>query len=352
VSGPSFPENAWYAAAWARHVAEDLLPRQVADRKVVLYRRGDGRAVALDDACWHRLLPLSMGRLDGEDVVCGYHGLRYGPDGRCVFMPSQETVNPSAHVRTYPVVEEHGMVWLWPGDPALADPATVPDLSLAARPDWAGRDRDYPLACNYQLVVDNLLDLTHETFVHAGSIGNAAVAEAPFETTHSGREVVLTRWMLGIEAPPFFAKHLGRPGPVDRWQIIRYQAPSTVTIDVGVAPTGTGAPDGDRSQGITMQVLHTVTPSTEGTCRFFWKLVRNYSLEDQALTDGLFADSESVLAEDRVVLEAQQHALDDHPDKVFYNLNIDAAAMWARQLVTAMTAAESGSDSFAAPSVR
>jgi phenylpropionate dioxygenase-like ring-hydroxylating dioxygenase large terminal subunit len=336
----AFPFNSWYAAAWSHAVTTDLVPRQIAGRQVVLYRRGDGRPVALDDACWHRLLPLSMGRLDGEDIVCGYHGLRFDPDGRCVFMPSQETVNPSAHVPTWPVVERHGLVWLWPGDPALADPATVPDFSLAADPGWVGPDREYPLACGFQLVVDNLLDLTHETFVHATSIGNAAVAEAPFETTHRGTEVALTRWMLDIEPPPFFAKHLGRPGHVDRWQIIRVQAPATVTIDVGVAVAGSGAPQGDRSQGITMQVMHTVTPVSDGTCRFFWKLVRNYALDDDALSRHLFDDSETVLAEDKRVLEAQQVALDRHPDRGFYDLNIDAAAVWSRRVTGELSSAE------------
>jgi vanillate O-demethylase monooxygenase subunit len=335
-----FPLDAWYAAAWSQAVAGELTARTVADRRVVLYRLANGTPVALDDACWHRLLPLSMGRLEGDDVVCGYHGLRYDAAGRCVFMPSQETVNPSAHVRTWPVVERHGLVWVWPGDPALADPVLVPDFALADDPGWAGAQREYPLDCGYQLVVDNLLDLTHETFVHASSIGNAAVAEAPFETTHSGTEVNLTRWMLDIEPPPFFAKHLGRSGRVDRWQIIRFQAPATVTIDVGVAVTGTGAPEGDRAQGITMQVMHTVTPSTEGGCRFFWKLVRNYAVEDAELTERLFSDSATVLAEDKRILEAQQVALHAHPDKVFYDLNIDAAAVWARRITGAMLAAE------------
>jgi vanillate O-demethylase monooxygenase subunit len=281
-----------------------------------------------------------MGRLEGDDVVCGYHGLRFDPAGRCVFMPSQETVNPSAHVPSWPVVERHGLVWVWPGDAALADAGSVPDFALADDPGWVGPDREYPLDCGFQLVVDNLLDLTHETFVHASSIGNAAVAEAPFETTHSGDEVALTRWMLDIEPPPFFAKHLGRPGRVDRWQIIRFQAPSTVTIDVGVAVAGSGAPQGDRSQGITMQVMHTVTPSTGDTCRFFWKLVRDYALDDDELSRRLFDDSATVLTEDKRVLEAQQVALDKHPDKVFYDLNIDSAAVWSRRILGRLIQAE------------
>ena len=100
-----WPMNAWYAVAWDHEVRHELLPRTICGKKIVLYRRTDGRIAALEDACWHRLLPLSMGRLIGDEVVCGYHGLVFDDSGRCTHMPSQDTINPSACVRTYPAVE-------------------------------------------------------------------------------------------------------------------------------------------------------------------------------------------------------------------------------------------------------
>jgi phenylpropionate dioxygenase-like ring-hydroxylating dioxygenase large terminal subunit len=124
-----FPKNAWYAAAWDTEVKRRLLPRTICGRHVVLYRRTDDVCVALENARWHRLLPLSQGRLEGDDVVCGYHGLIYNPQGRCVYMPSQETINPAACVRSYPVFEKHRFVWLWAGDPAQADPSKIPRIS-------------------------------------------------------------------------------------------------------------------------------------------------------------------------------------------------------------------------------
>ena len=125
---PHFPLNAWYAAAYDVEVRHALLPRTVCNQKLVLFRRTDGQVAALEDACWHRLLPLSMGRLEGDELVCGYHGLVYNSQGRCTHMPSQETLNPSACVRSFPVAEKHRFIWIWPGDPALADPALVPDM--------------------------------------------------------------------------------------------------------------------------------------------------------------------------------------------------------------------------------
>lgn len=339
----SWPFNAWYAAAWDHEVKRSLLARTVCGEQLVLYRQPDGRVAALQDACWHRLLPLSKGHLqDDGSLVCGYHGLVYDARGRCTHMPSQETINPSACVRSYPVVERHRFVWIWMGDPALADPAKIPDLHWNDDPAWAGDGELIQVKCDYRLVIDNLMDLTHETFVHGSSIGSRAVAEAPFEVTHGERFATVTRWMRDIEAPPFWAKQLGKPDRVDRWQIIRFEAPCTVTIDVGVAPAGTGAPEGDRNQGVNGFVLNTITPSTANTCLYFWAFVRNYRLEEQSLTTELRQGVSGIFREDELILEAQQKAIEANPGKLFYNLNIDAGSMWARRKLDRMIAAERG----------
>jgi len=336
----SFPLNAWYAAAWDVELKRALLPRTICGRPLVLYRKADGTAVALEDACWHRLLPLSKGWLNGDDVTCGYHGLIFNADGRCVFMPSQETINPSACVRSYPIVEKHRFVWVWLGNPALADPAKVPDLHWNDDPGWAGDGELIYLKCNYRLVVDNLMDLTHETFVHAGSIGNQAVAEAPFDVTHTDDSAIVNRWMLNIDPPSFWAAQLGKPGKVDRWQIIHFEPPCTIAIDVGVAPAGTGAPEGDRSQGVNGYVLNTITPETESSCHYFWAFCRNYRLRNQRATTELREGVARIFGQDEDVLEAQQRAMEANPGREFYNLNIDAGAMWARRLIDSMLAKE------------
>jgi phenylpropionate dioxygenase-like ring-hydroxylating dioxygenase large terminal subunit len=344
-----FPLNAWYAAAYDVEVGRTLLARTVCNQKLVLYRQTDGRLAALEDACWHRLLPLSLGRLEGDEVVCGYHGLVYNAEGRCTHMPSQETINPAACVRRFPVAEKHRFVWIWPGDPALADEALIPDLHWNHDPEWAGDGKMIRVKCDYRLVVDNLMDLTHETFVHGSSIGNRAVAEAPFVATHGERTATVTRWMENIEAPPFWAGQIqqarGYTGPVDRWQIIRFEAPCTVAIDVGVAPTGTGAlprDGGDRSHGVNGMVLNTITPETDNTCLYFWAFARNYCLNEQRLTHQLREGVAGIFREDELVLEAQQKAIEEHPDHKFYNLNIDAGAMWARRLIDKLVEAERG----------
>ncbi|MEO7887704.1 MAG: aromatic ring-hydroxylating dioxygenase subunit alpha [Polaromonas sp.] len=349
VQKSTFPLNAWYAAAYDVEVGRTLLARTICKQKVVMFRRTDGQVAVLEDACWHRLLPLSMGTLDGDEVTCGYHGLVYNAQGRCTHMPSQETLNPSACVRSFPVVQKHRFVWIWPGDPAKADPALVPDMHWNDDADWAGDGKLITVKCDYRLVVDNLMDLTHETFVHGSSIGQRAVAEAPFVATHGDRTATVTRWMENIDAPPFWAGQIeharGYKGPVDRWQIIKFEAPCTVNIDVGVAEAGSGAPPkdgrpGDRSKGVNGFVLNTVTPETDGSCHYFWAFARNYCLGEQRLTHQLREGVAGIFREDEHVLEAQQIAIDEHPDHQFYNLNIDAGSMWARHLIDGLIAQE------------
>jgi len=146
--------------------------------------------------------------------------------------------------------------------------------------------------------------------------------------------------MENIDAPPFWAAQLRRPGKVDRWQIIHFEAPSTIAIDVGVAVAGTGAQKGDRSHGVNGFVLNTMTPETDKTCHYFWAFVRNWDLGSQTWTHTLREAVAGVFGEDEIILEAQQKAIDANPDHTFYNLNIDAGAMWARRLIDRMIASE------------
>lgn len=342
-----YPLNAWYAAAWDTEVGPFLTARTLCGRAVVLYRTSTASIACLADACWHRLVPLSMGTLTGDEIVCGYHGITYGPNGRCTRMPAQETLNPSAAVTSYPVVEKHRFVWVWMGDPALADPALVPDLHWNKDPDWASDGSTIALDCDYRLVLDNLMDLTHEEFLHSDSIGSDELSLIEPTVEHDDDSVTLTRWMVGIPPPPFMLMQLRRKTPgftglVDRWQIIRFTAPSTIVIDVGVAPTGAGAPEGDRSQGINGMVMNTITPTGDGTCQYHWAYGRSFLTRDQGLTTTLINGITRVFGQDTAMLNAQQKAIEANPGHDFYNLNIDVGGMWARRIIDAHVATEQG----------
>ena len=347
------PLNAWYVVAWDHEVtAKGVVSRTVANKPMALYRTRDGHPVALTDACWHRLAPLSMGTLVGDDEIqCPYHGLRYNSAGRCTSMPAQETVNPSAMVPSFPVVDRHRYVWVWPGDPTLADPDLIPDMHQMTSPEWTGDGLTISAPCNYQLILDNLMDLTHEEFVHGATIGQAELSESEFHTRlEDDGTVTVTRWMLDVEPPPFWRKNMRDrfpdfEGRVDRWQIIHYLAPSTILIDVGVAVAGSGAPEGDRSQGVNGYVMNTITPETDRSSHYFWAFMRNYCLDSQKITTELREGVHGVFGEDEAMLAAQQRAIDANPDHEFYSLNIDAGGMWVRRILERMLAAEAVSGS-------
>ena len=239
------------------------------------------------------------------------------------------------------------MVWVWPGDPALADPGKMPDFHWNDGSDWIGEGGTYyGLKCDYRLVIDNLMDLTHETYVHAGSIGHEAITATPFEVTHTDRSARVTRWMVNTEPPPFWAKQLGRSVAVDRWQIIDFQA-SVVVGDVGAALTGSGGRRRRPFPGRQRLLLAAVTPQTDTTCHYFWNFVRGFRKDDAALTQAIHlahvtSDGKGLYDQDVAVLEAQQKAIERQPRMPFYNLNIDAGALWARRKIDRMLGAEHG----------
>ena len=334
VMTPAVPLNAWYAAAWGHEVsAREVLARTVCEQDS-LWRKPDGGVAAVRDSCWHRGLPLSMGHV-GEDIVCRYHGLASMERGAARACPRR---TGSARQRACELSDARappaGLVW--PGDPVRADPALVPDLHWNSDPGWEGDGATLFARCDYRLLVDNLMDLTHETFVHATSIGHRAIAETPAVTTHDERTVTVTRWMLDIDAPPFWRTQ--RPAGQRRPLADHPLRGCTIVLDVGVALAGTGAPSGNRSQGVNGRVLNTITPETPSTCMYFWTLLRNYRLRDQSLTNQLRDANARIFEEDRAVVEAQQLALEAAPHDAIHNLNIEgrcghggsSSACWRR----------------------
>ena len=335
-----FLMNSWYAVAWGHELGRSLHPRRICGKPMVFYRREDGGAVALEDLCWHRLLPLSKGRLEGDCVRCKYHGLLFDSAGRCVEMPSEGKIVASARVVRYPVTEKHRLVWVWPGDPDKADESLVPDLHWFADPEWAGDGSTYHFRCDYKLLIDNLLDLTHETYVHPETIGSTHIFDAPVVTEQVGEDVVVSRWILDHKPATFWQRQLGTDKNCDRWQIIRWSAPSTIAIDVGVAVTGTGAPRGDRSHGISMWVLNTMTPETETSCWYFFANPRNYNIHDRELSLSIQKGVAAIFDQDREILEAQQQAMLENPNRPLANIAIDAASVRARRILKAKIEAE------------
>lgn len=329
-----FVRNRWYVAGWDSEVDRTPIARTICGEPILLYRKLDRAPVAMRDACPHRLLPLSMGFKEGDSIRCRYHGLKVGPDGCAEEMPvKSERVNRSICAQTYPVVERHRFVWVWIGEPERADPALIPDYWPCSTPGWTFDGGYYRIACDYRLLVDNLMDLTHETYVHSGSIGQAEINETPIEVEARGDEVIVRRWMTGVEPPPFWRDALKSDGPVDRWQICHFLPPSSVLIDVGVAPAGAGATPDQHDQGVRGMVIDGITPETPTSCHYFWGMARNFDIHDTGFTARFKRQQGGVFAEDVEILEAQQAAILANPDMKLRAYSIDQGAVKARRVI-------------------
>ena len=232
-----FPKNCWYVACTPDEYQEKPLGRTICGENIVFYQSDTGVA-AVEDFCPHRGAPLSLGYVEDGLLVCGYHGLKMGSDGKTAAMPGQRVRGFPCN-RSYPVVERHGFVWVWTGDAELADESKIPELEWANDPEWAYGGGLFHINCDYRLMIDNLMDLTHETYVHASSIGQEEIDETPVHTTSEDDMVITSRFMENIIAPPFWqaalrANQLADDVPVDRWQICKFSPPSHVMIEVGV----------------------------------------------------------------------------------------------------------------------
>ncbi len=339
-----FPRQAWYVACMPADIDDKPLGRMVCNERIVFYRGPDGRAVALEDWCPHRGTPLSLGRVVEGRLVCGYHGLEMGVDGRTIAMPGQRVSN-FPPLRSFPLQERHGFVWLWPGDPARADPALIADLPWAADPAWAYGGGMYHIACDVRLMVDNLMDLTHETYVHASSIGQKEIDQTPSATRVQGDQVITERFMNGIQAPPFWqlalrSHQLPTDQPVDRWQICRFTPPSHVMIEVGVALAGQGGHDAPAQSKVSSIVVDFLTPETDTSMWYFWGMARNFRPEDKALTAQIREGQARIFGEDLEILERQQANLLQWPGRHLLKLNIDAGGVHARRIIERLLAAE------------
>jgi phenylpropionate dioxygenase-like ring-hydroxylating dioxygenase large terminal subunit len=337
-----FIREAWYVAAWDHDIAPDaLFPRTVLGQPLVFFRTSDGGLAALDDRCCHRAAPLSIGRKEGDAVRCLYHGLKFDAGGRCVEMPGQDRIPPQACVRRYPVVQRDRFVWVWMGDPARADPATIPSFFWHDSSDWRMKPGYIHYRAHYQLVVDNLLDFAHLSYVHPNTLGTARVAQvrATVESIDGGLRI--TRWALDDEMPPNHRRVARFQGSVDRWQIYEWHPPAMMRMDAGSAPAGTGAPEG-RIVPEAMRFRHTFvqTPETLTTTHYFFCQARAFALDDAAMTEAIFEDVATAFAEDRAMIEAQQRILDTSPGFRPVATPHDQALNMARYILRQRLAAE------------
>ncbi len=331
-----FVKNAWYAAGWSEEIEAAPLPRRILDQPVVLYRGASGTAAALDDCCPHRMAPLSLGTVEGDRLRCGYHGLLFDCAGTCVEVPGQATVPRWAKVRSYPLVERWRLAWIWMGEPDAADPDLIPHCPWLDSPDWAFSHGTVTYGCNYVLLVDNLLDLSHTTFTHKGTIGTESSATNPVTSTRENGTVRIERQMKDAAPSKLYQACGNFEGNVDRWQKIAYEPPGNIVIDAGAVPAGSN----DRSRGIDTRIINYLTPETGESVFHFWAFARDFALDDPAMTSFIKEKIEVTFNEDKRVLDRQQEMVTARPQQRLFDKQADTGIVLARRLLDERLKAE------------
>ena len=340
-----FLRNAWYVAAWSSEVGRELRQIRVLGERICLSRPDGDPVVALEDACPHRKLPLSKGRIRDGNFECGYHGLTFDHSGQCVWAPGAGRIPAGARMRAYPVHERYGLVWIWMGDPPLADPAKIIDIPNYDDPGWGiNRGAAMELECNYLFVCDNLLDPTHVAWVHQSSFAQDAARDAPLRITRTPDGIIVHRWMRDVEPAPFYKKIVAFDGNCDRLQHYEVRYPSHALTRAIFTPAGTGGPEGTLDgRTFIMDSYNFMTPMSERETRYYWFQLRNVRPEDEDLSRMMSEDVREAVEEDRAVLNDVQIGMDTSPSP-HIDLSIDGGPLRFRRDLAAMIAAEAAPD--------
>jgi phenylpropionate dioxygenase-like ring-hydroxylating dioxygenase large terminal subunit len=338
-------KNAWYVAAWSNEIGEALAERTILDTSILLYRKENGDPVAIGNLCPHRFAPLHMGRRIGDTVQCNYHGMVFGETGHCVLNPHRGgVISPAMKVAAYPLIERNGAIWIWMGEAEAADPALLPDFDCYSAPGFTTIRGMMDVAANYELIADNLLDLTHAEFLHDGALSSEAITISKLETMESGSTIWANRWCPNGEAAPVWSQIQERvmgvdpAKPIDHWLYMRWDAPGHLLLDVGITEPGNR-----REQGAWVFTGHHLTPVSPTRTFYYWTVVRNHGVNDpeieafwQGSIDYAFA------VQDKPMIEAQQRMIGDRhvEDMNPVAIPADLAGAKARRMLARLRTAE------------
>jgi phenylpropionate dioxygenase-like ring-hydroxylating dioxygenase large terminal subunit len=325
-----FLRNQWYTAATSAELGRQPLARTVCNEPLVIFRTEGGRVAVLTDRCPHRKAPLSSGEVVGSDIQCGYHGLRFAADGACTHVPGNAPIGRNFRARSFPAREIHGLVFVWLGEAALADPELIPDFSENVKPGWTGVHGTLYVKGHYQLLIDNILDLTHVVFVHKTTLAGGGVAETPLEVDIQGDVVRAQRLMRNVDTAPIYKAARNLHGKIDRWQFLEFRPPVYARITLGAREAGSELPFGTP----THVVLNSFTPETERSTHYFWSTVRSWGLDDVDVSKIYKNMTDQAFAEDARIVEQQQQLIDsDRSGAPLVSLAFDRAGLAARRII-------------------
>jgi len=340
-----FIRNCWYVAAWSSELPQaGMISRTIINEPVVLFRTATGGIAALEDRCCHRQAPLSLGRREGDDIRCLYHGLRFDASGRCVEIPGQQNIPPQARVRRYEVLEKHSWIWVWMGDAQCADPSLVPAAVGLDDPAWALRWGTLDYNANHLLIHDNLCDFSHIAYVHAKTFGGGdeRLARTRPKIKRLERGIRVERWSLNAPARDYAAAPAGQ----DRWLRYDYLVPGVLLMRSENHPAGTAAQfefGEPHSEPIHANFTsQAVTATTEETSRYFysWGPRACEAAANPAIPGQMYELACAAFEEDRIMIEAQQRNLKLRPKPDPLVIGHDRGPMLMRSIFESMARLE------------
>lgn len=334
--------NAWYCAGWSSDLGAEPVGRTMLGEFLVFYRDSAGEPVAIGGRCPHRFAPLSKGRVKGDVIECPYHGLQFDRDGRCVKNPHADGVIPgSAKVAAYRIVERGGALWVWMGDADKADTADLPTSDFLIDARYASISGCVKVAANYQLVIDNLLDLTHAPFLHANTVGGAPEDSIGAPMTHEFRidgQVIHSNYLVrGMPPTPQLQPLWSEPAGDFRAEM-RWRPASNLDLDIRMSPLGA-----DKEAGVHVPSVHYVVPESEISTHYFFAVGRNVYIDDpdQTRIMGEFALRAFAEEDEPMIRDCQD--LMGTTDLMSLNpvlLKTDIAAVQARRMLDKLIQAQ------------
>ncbi|PTR11833.1 vanillate O-demethylase monooxygenase subunit [Novosphingobium sp. GV055] len=336
----TYLRNCWYVAGWSDELGSDPIDRIFLEEPVALFRDEAGVAHAVGGRCPHRFAPLGQGRVIDGALACPYHGLRFDGAGACVHNPHPGGQLPATRLPVYPLVERHGLLWIWMGEAERADAALIPDFSWLVDPAWAVVRGATRAEGHYELYSDNILDLSHANFVHPALVARA-FTEGERRFWQDGETVHAEYVRLNDTLSDGIGAMLGRVGQAqDFYGEVTWHAPAVLRFDYVAGPPGT-----PREQCTLLPSLHAFTPETPDTTHYIWATGRDFALGDAVFSQGMQAALEHAFEREDMPIIRDSHRLMRGAD--FWALKPlvlggDGGGIRARRLLQRLIAREQG----------
>jgi phenylpropionate dioxygenase-like ring-hydroxylating dioxygenase large terminal subunit len=332
----NYPTKCWYVAATSDELGDAPLGRRLLGRDVVLWRLPDRQVVAFEDRCAHRGFPLSDGRVEGDRLVCGYHGCAYVADGRCVHVPTQPGVPPGMGVTAFPILEEPPFIWIWVGSPAASSRSRPPRTPWLNEPGWSTFSDAWQVQANYLMVHEHYLDFSYAPIVYRDDVppgmdrlpvfNEIEVTETTVSYTRLLPKTPLAEWeaeATGLDPASAYARKESGTFASPAMHIQRWELEA----------------DGRKYSNIR---IHAITPETATATQVFMYASYDYAVNEDTVAATLQSLVGKLVDRDKVILErATAHAgYDGWRSGVEFQA--DAAALRARRIVAVMLAKEAG----------